>query len=203
MSIDVNDGPYVVVVDEAVNTVTVDEQQSAVVVEQVSNDVTVVAPGAAGALGYYGVFYSMQDQIIALDTPTAMTLDNSGGSNGVSVVSNSRITFAYDGTYDLQFSAQVYHRGGGGNGTLMHIWFKKNGANLADSATKLVVSKNHYLVPAWDYLLTVGAGDYIELFWQVDNTDIVLEHGPASGGIPAVPSVIVTVMPVMYNQIAP
>jgi hypothetical protein len=166
--------------------------------------VNVYAPGAAGALGYYGSFFSDVDQsVVAIDTPKAMTLNNTAEANGISIVSDSRITFAYDGTYDLQFSAQVQHRGGGGNGTELDIWLAKNGTAVADSATKLIVPKNRYSVPAWDFLLTLEAGDYLELYWMVDNTDIVLEHGDAAGGHPDIPSLIVNVMQVMYTQVGP
>jgi hypothetical protein len=176
-------------------TVTVNEENC---------DVTVIAPGAAGALGYYGAFFSDQDQAAAaVNTPTAMTLNNTAEANGISIVSNSRITFAYPGTYDIQFSAQAHHRGGGGNGLELDIWFRKNGTNLADSATKLIIQKNDYLVPAWDYLLTVNAGDYVELMYQVTNTDIVLEHAVADGVPVDTPSLIVNVMQVMYTQVGP
>lgn len=175
-----------------------------VIVEEDAYQVTVVTPGAAGALGYYGSFFSDVDQsVVAVDTPKAMTLNNTAEANGVSIVSGSRITFAYDGTYDLQFSAQVHHRGGGGNGLELDIWLAKNGTPVADTATKLIVQKNDYLVPAWDFLLTVAAGDYLELMWQTDNTDIVLEHGVADGVPVDTPSLIVTVMQVMYNQVGP
>lgn len=175
-----------------------------VVVEESPNEVTVVAPGAAGALGYYGSFFSDVDQTVAtVDTPTAMTLNNTAEANGVSVVSGSQITFAYDGTYDLQFSAQLYHRGGGGNGTELDIWLSKNGTPVADTATKIIIPKNSYQVAAWDFLLTVAAGDYLELIWQTDNTDIVLEHGVADGVPVDTPSLIVNVMQVMYNQVGP
>jgi hypothetical protein len=174
-----------------------------VVVNEENCDVTVIAPGAAGALGYYGSFFSDVDQTAVVNTPTAMTLNNTAEANGISIVSSSRITFAYPGTYDIQFSAQAHHRGGAGNGLELDIWFRKNGSNIADSATKLVIQKNDYLVPAWDFLLTVNAGDYVELMWQVNNDQIVLEHGAVVGSIPEVPSLIVTAMQVMYTQVGP
>jgi hypothetical protein len=184
-------------------TIEVEDQGYTVTVDQQDCDVTVIAPGAAGALGYYGSFFSDVDQTAAVDTATAMTLNNTAEANGVSIVSSSQITFAYPGTYDIQFSAQAHHRGGGGNGLELDIWFAKNGTPIADSATKLVIQKNDYLVPAWDFLLTVNAGDYVQLFWQVNNADIVLEHGVADGVPVDTPSLIVTVMQVMYTQVGP
>lgn len=160
-------------------------------------------PGAGGALGYYGSFYDTTDQTAALNTPTPMLLNTTPEANGVSIVAGSEITFANAGTYDLQFSAQVHHRGGGGSGEHLDIWFALNGTPLPDSATRLTVPNGRFLVPAWDYLLTVGAGDFLQVYWQTDNASIALEHGAAVGGVPAIPSVIVTVMQVMYTQVGP
>jgi hypothetical protein len=143
-------------------SVDITDQGYTVIVEEETNDVTVVAPGAAGALGYYGSFFSDQDQHASvINTSTLMTLNNTAEANGVSITSGSRVTFAYDGTYDLQFSAQLHHRGGGGNGTEIDIWLVKNGTPVPDTATKLIIPKNSYEVAAWDFLLTLAAGDYL------------------------------------------
>ena len=160
--------------------------------------------GGGGALGYYGSFYSTQDQTAAvINTAYPMTLNFTAEASGISIVGNSRITFAVAGTYDIQFSAQVHNRGGGGSGETIDIWLAKNGTALPDTATKLIVSNNKYYVPAWDFMLTVAAGDYLELVWATDNLNIALEHGAAAGVVPAIPSVIVTVMQVMNTQLGP
>ena len=168
--------------------------------ENVSATITSPGPqgptGPAAAPALFGSFYSTQRQQIAADTAAAMTLSNTDIFDGVSVVAGSEITFTTAGVYDLQFSAQVHHLGGGGNGLDLYVWFKLNGTNIPWSATRVVIPKNHYEVIAWDYLFEVDAGDHVELFWQVNNTDIILEQQTASGNVPAVPSLIVTVMQV-------
>jgi hypothetical protein len=58
----------------------------------------------SAALGYHGSFFSNVSQTIA-STTTAypITLNNtSAGTYGVSVASNSRVTFTYAGTYNIQ-----------------------------------------------------------------------------------------------------
>lgn len=159
--------------------------------------------GSGGALGYHGSFYSTESQQISANVNAPMRINQTAESRGIAVFGQSRITFEHAGTYDLQFSAQLHHRGGGGNGTEIDIWFVKNGTAIPDSATKLIIPKNEYLVPAWDFLITLNAGDYLELYWRTNNTDIVLEYVSSSGSIPAIPSLIVTVMQVMYTQIGP
>ena len=162
--------------------------------------------GAGGALGYWGSFWSDVSQNIIGATGTAMTLNNTDpDSNGVSIVSNSRITVANQGVYNIQFSAQIDRISGSGTDTV-NIWFKKNGNNILDSNTIVTVSgaaAAAKTVPAWNYTLELNSGDYIEIFWYTTDTNIKLITFSAVGSIPSVPSVIVTVQQVMYTQLGP
>mgnify|MGYP003346838981 CR=1 FL=1 len=54
----------------------------------------------------YGAFSSNQDQTTTANTATLMTLNTTDFSNGVSI-SSSKITAAYAGIYNLQFSVQL------------------------------------------------------------------------------------------------
>jgi len=158
--------------------------------------------GPGGAIAHYGVFYSNQDQTAALpDTGYAMSLNNTVEANGISVQSGTEILFGYSGTYDLQFSAQFHNTGGGGSGERVRIWLAKNGLAVPDTNTVVLVGTNNpYVVAAWDFMLTVDAGDTLELYWDTDNTNIRLEHLDADAPAPATPSVIVSVMQVTYTQ---
>ena len=161
-------------------------------------------PGAGGAIGYYGVFYSTVDQTAVLNTPTAMTLNTTPEAVGVSIVSSSRIVFENAGTYNIQFSAQIHHQGGGGSGDTVFIWFKLNGTDIPDSSTSVTItSSSKYEVAAWNFMLTVAAGQYVELYWQTDNDHIILEDVVAGATTPATPSLIVTAHQIMYTQLGP
>jgi hypothetical protein len=153
-------------------------------------------------VAHYGSFYSTVDQVAALpNTAYAMTAPNTAYSSGVTIVNNSEITFVNPGTYDIQFSAQLNHRSGGGTGETIQIWFRKNGVDIPDSATRINISSNTLQVAAWDFLLnSIVAGDNVEIMWSVDNVNIVLEANNATAPAPAVPSVIFTVMQVTYTQ---
>jgi hypothetical protein len=135
-----------------------------------------------------------------------MTLNNTDpDTNGVSIVSSSRITVANPGVYNIQFSAQIDRISGSGTDTV-NIWFKKNGNNILDSNTIITVSGAAVAaktVPAWNYMLELNSGDYIEIFWYTTDTNIRLITFSAVGSIPAVPSVIATVQQVMYTQVGP
>jgi hypothetical protein len=108
-------------------------------------------------------------------------------------VPTSKIYVANTGLYNIQFSAQLDKTGGGASS--VYIWPRINGQNLPDSATKMVIDgPNNEVVPAWNFLLPMRAGDYFELAWQSPDADVVILAEPASGNIPGVPSIILTVV---------
>jgi hypothetical protein len=147
--------------------------------------------------GYYGSFYSSVDQADGV-TPTAMACENTADADGITMELNasskkSRMTFAHTGTYNIQFSAQFHNRGGGGSGNTVNIWFRLNENNIDNSDTKLTVPSNApYIVAAWNFMISLAAGDYIEIIWFTDNVNIVIEHEPPGVYSPAIPSIIMT-----------
>ena len=152
--------------------------------------------GAGGTSAYYGNFYSSANQTLAAaNTAYAMTLNGDYGSAGVSVVSSSRITFAYTGEYNIEFSTQIA-RSNSGTDTV-DIWLRKNGTDVAMSDTQVVVTGGvsvNPIVAAWNFVVPATAGDYYELMWSGTDNHIYLAYaGPnTSPTRPAVPSVIAT-----------
>jgi hypothetical protein len=104
----------------------------------------------------------------------------------------SRLIFiASTGIYNIQFSAQLDKTGGSASN--VYIWPRVNGQNVPYSATKIVIDgPNNEIVPAWNFLLDLKAGDYFELAWQSPDTAVVILAEPESGNIPAIPSIILT-----------
>jgi hypothetical protein len=111
-------------------------------------------------------------------------------SSGISVVSGSRITFTNTGTYNIQFSAQIYAPT---NNTNVYIWFKKNGTNIANSATRINLGTTDYGVAAWNFIDTFTSGSYAEIVYQSNQTDTEFQYASATGNIPQIPSIIATV----------
>jgi hypothetical protein len=80
------------------------------------------------------------------------------------------------------------------------VWVKKNGVDYADSATELdLAARKSAGVPnrqvlTINYVATAAAGDYVQVFWAGDNTELQVEALPAgtSPVYPAVPSIILT-----------
>jgi hypothetical protein len=167
--------------------------------------------GTGGALGYWGSFWSNVSQVIVGNTGTPMTVNNSDpNNNGViltgptgSTGSYSNITFPNAGVYNVQFSAQIEDLNSPGSG-LTNIWFDINGNPITDSNTIVHTdNQNHYSVASWNYMTYFNANDYLRIMWYTPDSGINLATVGASGGIPSVPSVIVTAQQVMYTQIGP
>ena len=142
----------------------------------------------------YGSFYDTTTQIpAAINTAYAMTFNTTDLSFGVTRGSpTSRIFVDRPNIYNVQFSAQV-HKTSGGVG-LIYVWLRKNGTNVPDSAGQIRIQGNDgEILAAWNYVIQLNAGDYIELMWEVDDTSVELLAEAATGIHPSIPSVILTV----------
>lgn len=148
-------------------------------------------PGPAASVAY-GAFHSNSDLVTTINTPTPIPVEVTDLSAGVTVVANTQVTVTTAGVYNLQFSSQLHHRGGGGSGETVDIWLAVNGSAVADTTTRLTVPNSRFLVAAWNFFVQLAAGDHAELIYHTDNANIVVEHLPVGLVIPAVPSTILT-----------
>ena len=146
----------------------------------------------------YGAFQDSTDQVAA-NTTTAypMTFNSTDYSNGVSVVSNSRLTVKNYGIYNLQFSAQLVNTDSSIHD--MDIWFRKNGTNVPASNSRYSVPNSHggvdgHTIAALNYYIELNANDYVEIMWATDNTAVSIQQlaTRTSPDTPSTPSVIAT-----------
>lgn len=149
------------------------------------------SPGPAWT-GYFGSFYDTTTQTTTASTAKAMTFDSTDSANGVSIANGSQITFANAGTYNIQFSAQVDKTDAGSDD--IDIWLSQNGTDVPWSNTALTIAGSTRGVAAWNFIVNVVAGDYVELNWSSPDAAMQLVSTPAATGPtrPAVPSVILT-----------
>ena len=142
----------------------------------------------------YGSFYSTQNQAGVANQIQVITHNVTDFASGVSMVSGSRITFAEAGIYTL-ISTMQYQETGGGTATITG-WLRKNGVDVADSATDLKLKGNGDRdLYAINYFVSASAGDYVEFCWSSNDVDTeILYIAPRTSPTrPAVPSVITTV----------
>ncbi len=152
-------------------------------------------PAAALDNGY---FYSTELQTNPVaGAVNIVTFNNTGISEGVTIVGGTQLTVSKPGSYNLQFTVQIQKTGGQAEN--MDIWLRENGVDFPDTNTGLTIFGNEsILLAGWSYLLQLDAGDYLELVWQAPSTDIQLFTLPAQidPTRPVTPSARVTVIEV-------
>jgi len=97
-----------------------------------------------------------------------------------------------EGVYNFQFSVQLDKTSGGAAN--FWTWWRVNGVNVPASASQIQIQgNNHEIFGTANILLDLKAGDYVQLMWAVSDTAVQLQYFPASGPVPEIPSVILTV----------
>lgn len=148
----------------------------------------------AGLFLPYGSFADTTDQTAAANTATVMTFDTTDFANGVSIVTSggkaSRFTVTNPGIYNFQWSGQFQN-----SDSQLHdaaIWIRKNGTDVVGSSGYISVPNSHggidgHGIYGWNFLFSLAANDYIELWWETDNTAVTIQAYPA-GTSPVKPS---------------
>jgi hypothetical protein len=133
--------------------------------------------------------YDTQTQLLTsseVDAGTAkpVLVRSTASAQDISIVSNSRITVTKTSVYNLQFSLQLENT--------VEIWLSQDGNAVPDSNTQVSVNTNSpYVVAAWNFVIPLTAGHYVELMWYTDNHHIEMP-AIAAGDRPRVPSAIIT-----------
>ena len=173
--------------------------------------ITATATGGSpisGAAGYWGSFWSTQDQIaVTAGNAYSITYNNTDpDSSGVSIVNNSKITFANAGAYSIIFSVQFVNTDNQIHD--INVWLAKNGTAVADTDSKWSVVQRHggtdgHALGTVNYVLKLNANDYLELYFKTTDTDLSIQTLPAEGGSPAIPSIILTATQVANTVAGP
>jgi len=169
------------------------------------------------SLPFYGAFEDTTTQTIAaVDVAYPMKLNTTDYANGISIVSDgtnpTRITFSTAGTYNLQWSGQFVNSDTGKIPIDIAVWLRKNGNDIAGSTGHLTVPARYVkgptnidgsMIGGWNFFVRVAAGDYIQIMWHADSTNVKIagvDYYPAlsysAGVTPALPgtaSLVVTV----------
>jgi hypothetical protein len=138
----------------------------------------------------YASFYDADtaDQTGSTTAATAVEIATAAVAGaGITVASNTRITFAVAGTYRINASLQFNNSSSADR--VVDVWFSKNGTNIADSNGRVAVPKTGdggtYLL-AYEIFETVTAGQYIEIYWYPENVAVTLHYRAAVAASPGV-----------------
>ena len=162
----------------------------------IGNSATALPFASVAGRAYYSG-YDINDQTGNIAAATAVKIGTTAMSQGISITNNgsgnpTRITFAAAGTYMIAPSIQLANSGSSDYDAT--LWFRKNGTDIAASATVVTVPKlsdggaSFFQIVVYEQ---VTAGQYVEVMWLPENASITLEHTAAGAIAPAIPSAVV------------
>lgn len=142
--------------------------------------------------------------VTAFGTGTGLTGDytvsasQTVGSTTITGTIPSKVVVEDEGVYNVQFSIQFINADSQFHAA--SVWFRKNGTDIPDSNSEFSIPAKHgttdgRLIAAINFFVSLQAGDYIELMWAAEDSNISVQHLAAqtSPTRPATPSVILTV----------
>jgi hypothetical protein len=192
-----------------VNLVITESEESSVVASPSIVSSVVISSrgpqGPGGILGLYGSFTDTTDQpLVSTSAAQPITINTTLENRGVTIVSNSRITFELAGTYKVFASVQATNFSN--NTVEIDFFLKKNGSTLANSNKTIdldprkSIGRPFHDRVTFEYQLTVATNDYVELWWTADHIDIILKTLAASATHPQAASVTLNVAQVTFAQ---
>ncbi len=144
---------------------------------------------------YYGEFTKTDTQTPAvINTAYALTFTTTELAKGVSRGSpTSRIVIANAGLYNFAVSVQITSTNASQKS--VWVWLRKNGTtDIPDSARIASTTLNGgYLVVSLNEVFSILAGEYIEIMYASDNTNINIATVAATAFAPVAPAVILAV----------
>ena len=118
-------------------------------------------------------------------------------SNAVRVVDDTKITVDIAGVYNFQYSSVVTST----NSSLktVWVWIRRNGTDVGYSTNEYTISGSGTdLVIGWQFNIDLDVGEYIEMVWAADDTNVQIATTAPTVPHPGIPANVVVV-----NFIAP
>lgn len=140
-----------------------------------------------------GQFESHADQTaVSANVAYVVQMNNADAFNtGITIASSTNVTVAASGIYSVNTSLQFANSDSSNHTST--FWFRKNGTNIANSASTISVPKvadGGKALAQVTIFESLSISDYVQVIWSVSNTAVSLDYTTASGVIPEVPSVI-------------
>lgn len=127
----------------------------------------------------YGFFTDGTQTNPVANTVNIATLNNTGPSNGISIVGGTEITVDNAGTYTKMFTAIVSKTSGGTSS--VSFWLRLDGVDIPGSRQDLELINTLALIfVSGNYTLDMAAGSNIQLCWSSADTTVILSALPAA-----------------------
>lgn len=159
----------------------------------------------------YGQFSNNTDQTApSTGTSALVEWDTTEAASGIYLSDDTRVNVRNGGVYEIKYSLQLANISN--DGQYADIWIRKNGSNVANSASRYYLSARKsatdpsHVVAFSNLFISLEANDYVEIAGAVSSVDVTLEHFAADGTVPkpANPAALVSlnyVAPYAYSNI--
>jgi len=139
----------------------------------------------------YGQFSSTTSQSGSINVTSSFHYDTTVYSQGISVVSGSRITFTHGGIYNITTTTTVQITTN--VTTNIYLWLRKNGSNINNN-TVFIQGRATYHSICLNHVVSASAGDYFEVMKTFDADAPIFTAVASSANVPSSPSIITTVI---------
>ena len=166
----------------------------------VSSTVALFGDYARTAYFNHGAWQDTTTQTGSITAGTPFTFNTADVTDGVTLVSGSRLTVPTAGAYNFQWSGQFQNVEN--EIESVRVWLRIDGVDVPGSAgiISLAARKSATIfsrtIIGWNYFLSLTAGQYVQIVWLPSTATITVPAFPASAVTPVYPStasVIVTV----------
>ena len=144
---------------------------------------------------YYGEFTKLDSQTPAvINTAYALTFTTTEFAKGISRgTPTSRIVVANAGLYNFAVSVQITSTNASQKS--VWVWLRKNGTTDIPNSARIASTtlNGGYLVVSLNEVFSVLAGEYIEIMYASDSTNISIATVAATAFAPAAPAAILAV----------
>ena len=144
---------------------------------------------------YYGEFTKTNSQTpAAANTAYPLLFTNTEIANGVAIgTTTSEIEISHTGLYNIACSVQITSTNSSQKS--IWVWLRLNGTTDFPNSARVasITLNNGYVVVALNEVYSLAAGDFIEVMYAADDTNMSIATVAATAFAPAAPAVILAV----------
>lgn len=159
-----------------------------------TNGVLLVRPTIFPRL-WFGRFRDFTNQTAAaINTPYAVRFGQTAISSGFHIDSThtSRVVAEFNGLY--KFDPRLQFTSSNSSIAKIWVWYRVNGVDAPGTSTQYTIQSNGgIVVVTLPYIVSLMAGQYFELMWAADSTNVSLLSPAATSFAPATPCAVVAI----------
>ena len=144
---------------------------------------------------YYGEFTKTNSQTpVAANTAYPLLFTNTEIANGIAIgTTTSEIEISHTGLYNIACSVQITSTNSSQKS--IWVWLRLNGTTDFPNSARVasITLNNGYVVVTLNEVNSLAAGDFIEVMYAADDTNISIATVAATAFAPAAPAVILAV----------